>query len=118
MVAFNGKLITTTASLIEQTVPNYSIIIDDLYIGNPVDAIDTLTIFAVPYTYVPTNPPATSTVLSTSSIIVGQFSVLNTFVAVNEEDAYRLPTSAFIYAQTATGTVSLTYGKRYVYYRE
>ena len=116
---YSGTTVGTVAALIEQTPPNYSIFIDDFYVGNPIGAIDTLTLFAVPYTYDSTKPPAQSTVVSTvSSITIGQFPVINSFVAVNREDAIRFPTSSYVYAQAESSLVALTYGKRFVFYRE
>ena len=116
---FTGTTVGTVAALIEQTPPNYSIFIDDFYVGNPIGVIDKLTLFAVPYTYDSTKPPAQSTVVSTvSSIVIAQFPVLNSFVAVNKEDAIRLPTSSYVYAQSASSLVTLSYGKRFVFYRE
>ncbi len=112
-----GLIIGTTPTLIAQTPPNYSIIIDDLYVGNPTGSLSALTLYAVPYTYNASNPPATSTVLS-GSILITNLPVQNTFVAVNEKDALRLPTGVFIYAVASAGSISLTYNSRYVYFRE
>ena len=58
----SGLIIGTSDKLIAQTPPNYSIIIDDLYIGNPTGTLSALTLYAIPYTYNPNNSPATSTV--------------------------------------------------------
>ena len=113
-----GTIVGTAGVLIEQTPPNYSIIIDRLYIGNFGTTLASVELFAVPYTYTPSNTPANSTVLSSSSIIIGNFPVIDSFVAVDREDAIRFPTSSFIYAVASSGSIALTYNARYIYFRE
>lgn len=111
-------IVGTGTILIEQTPPNYSIIIDRLYIGNFADTLASLQIYANAYTYNPSNPPATSTVVSTIMTQIANFPVVDSVVVIDEDDALRLPTSSFIYAAASSGSIALTYNSRYVYTRE